>query len=493
MKFNGEGIQHIALLHRRHARDHRQARAGRRAADDGAERRTTRCSRSACPATARTSPRCRRAASCRRQHRRRQAAPAAADLLPDAARPGVLRVHPAQGRRRLRRRQLQGAVRVDRARPDAPRRARRRHERREHARSTNRASATSSPPRRSPARCRSAATRRSAAPYGLYAEQLSGTAFTAPRAENRRSWLYRIRPAAMHGPFARLDDGRIGSAFDDVADSPNQLRWSPLPMPAAPTDFVDGLVTMAGNGGAARADRRGGARLRRQPLDAAARVLQRRRRDADRPAAGPAALRHRARHRSRSSRRRSSSSRAACAFRVELPDGAGARLRLRELRRRLAPARPRPDRLQRPGQPARLPDAGRRLRRRRRRRTSWSRSSRAICGGARSAIRRSTSSPGTATTRRTSTTCAASTRSARSASTIPIRRSSPCCTARPTRRAWQPRLRRSSRRAGWWRRTRSARRGSIATSPASSWAWCTASTTPRPKASCPAARRCTTA
>ena len=43
------------------------------------------------------------------------------------------------------------------------------------------------------------------APYGLYAEQLSGTAFTAPRAENRRSWLYRIRPAAMHRPFARRD------------------------------------------------------------------------------------------------------------------------------------------------------------------------------------------------------------------------------------------------------------------------------------------------
>ena len=47
------------------------------------------------------------------------------------------------------------------------------------------------------------------APYGLYAEQLSGTAFTAPRADNRRSWLYRIRPAAMHRPFVRIADGRI--------------------------------------------------------------------------------------------------------------------------------------------------------------------------------------------------------------------------------------------------------------------------------------------
>jgi homogentisate 1,2-dioxygenase len=87
------------------------------------------------------------------------------------------------------------------------------------------------------------------APYGLYAEQLSGTAFTAPRADNRRSWLYRIRPSAMHRPFERIGDGRIVSAFDDVEATPNQLRWNPMPMPGAPTDFVDGLVTMAGNGG----------------------------------------------------------------------------------------------------------------------------------------------------------------------------------------------------------------------------------------------------
>jgi homogentisate 1,2-dioxygenase len=93
--------------------------------------------------------------------------------------------------------------------------------------------------RNSPQRC----------PYGLYAEQLSGTAFTAPRADNRRSWLYRIRPSAMHRPFARIGDGRIVGAFDEVEATPNQLRWNPLPMPSAPTDFVDGLVTMAGSGG----------------------------------------------------------------------------------------------------------------------------------------------------------------------------------------------------------------------------------------------------
>ncbi|TMH65706.1 MAG: homogentisate 1,2-dioxygenase [Betaproteobacteria bacterium] len=85
-------------------------------------------------------------------------------------------------------------------------------------------------------------------PYGLYAEQLSGTAFTAPRGANRRSWLYRIRPAAVHRPFKRSDNGRITHRFDDVEATPNQLRWDPLPIPAEPQDFVQGLVTMAGNG-----------------------------------------------------------------------------------------------------------------------------------------------------------------------------------------------------------------------------------------------------
>lgn len=85
--------------------------------------------------------------------------------------------------------------------------------------------------------------------YGLYAEQLSGTAFTAPRSHNRRSWLYRIRPAAVHGSFVPLDAPRLVSRFDNPAP-PNQLRWSPLPMPTTPTDFIDGWVTMAGNGSA---------------------------------------------------------------------------------------------------------------------------------------------------------------------------------------------------------------------------------------------------
>ncbi|MEO8010898.1 MAG: homogentisate 1,2-dioxygenase, partial [Dokdonella sp.] len=87
-------------------------------------------------------------------------------------------------------------------------------------------------------------------PHGLYAEQISGTAFTAPRHLNRRSWMYRIRPSAMHAPFVRCADGRLHNRFDEVPASPNQLRWDPLPMPTEPTDFIDGLVTWAGNGGA---------------------------------------------------------------------------------------------------------------------------------------------------------------------------------------------------------------------------------------------------
>ena len=89
------------------------------------------------------------------------------------------------------------------------------------------------------------------AAHGLYAEQISGTAFTAPRHANRRSWFYRIRPAAMHEPFAMRQSGKFHNAFEQLPATPNQLRWDPLPLPSAPTDFVDGLFTMAGNGSAA--------------------------------------------------------------------------------------------------------------------------------------------------------------------------------------------------------------------------------------------------
>jgi homogentisate 1,2-dioxygenase len=84
--------------------------------------------------------------------------------------------------------------------------------------------------------------------YGLYAEQFSGTAFTAPRHSNRRSWLYRIRPAAVHGEFVPRAARWVTNRFDALAPSPNQLRWDPLPLPRQATDFVDGLRTIAGNG-----------------------------------------------------------------------------------------------------------------------------------------------------------------------------------------------------------------------------------------------------
>ena len=85
-------------------------------------------------------------------------------------------------------------------------------------------------------------------PYGLFAEQLSGTAFTVPRASNRHTWLYRIRPAAVHRPFARIGNGSIVSDFAKVETPPNQLRWNPPPIPSEPADFIDGLNTMGGNG-----------------------------------------------------------------------------------------------------------------------------------------------------------------------------------------------------------------------------------------------------
>jgi homogentisate 1,2-dioxygenase len=87
--------------------------------------------------------------------------------------------------------------------------------------------------------------------HGLYAEQISGTAFTAPRHANRRSWLYRIRPAALHGRFELLPESAFHNRFDEAPATPNQLRWSPRPIPSQPTDFVDGLFTVAGNGSAA--------------------------------------------------------------------------------------------------------------------------------------------------------------------------------------------------------------------------------------------------
>jgi len=93
--------------------------------------------------------------------------------------------------------------------------------------------------RNSPQRC----------PYGLYAEQFSGTAFTAPRQANRHSWLYRIRPAAvLASPFSPLPHRGLTGRFEALSASPNPLRWSAPPIPPEPVDFVDGLLTLGGTG-----------------------------------------------------------------------------------------------------------------------------------------------------------------------------------------------------------------------------------------------------
>jgi homogentisate 1,2-dioxygenase len=86
-------------------------------------------------------------------------------------------------------------------------------------------------------------------PFGLYAEVLSGTPFTAPRAENRRTWMYRKRPSADHRAYRRIDANAIRSGpFTETIPTPNRLRWDPIPGPSEPADFLDGLHTIAGNG-----------------------------------------------------------------------------------------------------------------------------------------------------------------------------------------------------------------------------------------------------
>jgi len=87
--------------------------------------------------------------------------------------------------------------------------------------------------------------------YDLYAEQFSTTAFTAPRADNRRTWMYRIRPSVVQGDYTAIDNGLIRTApITEVPTPPTMLRWDPIDIPAAPTDFIDGLITMAANGSA---------------------------------------------------------------------------------------------------------------------------------------------------------------------------------------------------------------------------------------------------
>jgi homogentisate 1,2-dioxygenase len=87
-------------------------------------------------------------------------------------------------------------------------------------------------------------------PRGLYAEQLSGTAFTVPRANNQRSWLYRIKPSVVHKPYNPIENRLLLNDFSKAQINPNQMRWMPfeIPGPEVPTDFVAGLITIGGAG-----------------------------------------------------------------------------------------------------------------------------------------------------------------------------------------------------------------------------------------------------
>jgi homogentisate 1,2-dioxygenase len=90
------------------------------------------------------------------------------------------------------------------------------------------------------------------APMGLYAEQISGAAFTQPRAVNLRTWVYRMLPSAAHPPFHRIDNGDLCTAPFTGTASPNRLRWYPIEIPDEERDFVTGLFTIGGNGDAAQ-------------------------------------------------------------------------------------------------------------------------------------------------------------------------------------------------------------------------------------------------
>lgn len=88
-------------------------------------------------------------------------------------------------------------------------------------------------------------------PYGLYAEQLSGTAFTAPRTHNQRTWLYRIRPSVVHDPYLKyLSAPYLTNNWSEQHPNPNQMRWKPFELndSSQKINFVDGLHTICGAG-----------------------------------------------------------------------------------------------------------------------------------------------------------------------------------------------------------------------------------------------------
>ena len=130
--------------------------------------------------------------------------------------------------------------------------------------------------------------------FGLYAEQLSGSAFTAPRHENRRSWLYRMRPTADHRPFEpiqRRPAVRAGAGGRAGGAQPPAL--GPARRPSGRQRFRRRAGDDVGQSRSGRAQRRRGALYRATPIDDRSRVRQCRWRAADHPAVGHATDLHR--------------------------------------------------------------------------------------------------------------------------------------------------------------------------------------------------------
>ena len=110
--------------------------------------------------------------------------------------------------------------------------------------------------RNSPQRC----------PYGLYAEQISGSPFTAPRTTNERSWLYRIRPTVAHWRAMRRTSNRMWRTAPAVEAElpPAPLRWDPIPVPQSSMSFIEGMHTIT-TAGDARARRPAWGRMSTSP------------------------------------------------------------------------------------------------------------------------------------------------------------------------------------------------------------------------------------
>ena len=195
--------------------------------------------------------------------------------------------------------------------------------------------------------------------YGLYAEQLSGSPFTAPQATNQRSWLYRIRPTVRH--TGALRENRQGqdphrARARRLRSADRAIALEPDADPECQAEFRHRPAHHDGCGRCRVDERHGRACGVHHRVDDARAFLQCRRRNADRGAAGQAAFPHRVRRdRDRAGRDLHHPARRDLPGRVDRR--CGARLCLRELRRRFHVAGSRPDRRQLSGQSARLPDA----------------------------------------------------------------------------------------------------------------------------------------